>query len=118
MIGEAAIEHTPAGRDLKLDAGVAFDLTARRVQTGYVTRRDSTKAHGIRTVATADYRVTVRNATDSSTTVDVVEERAGEWAVISSSIPAEKLSSTRTRFRVKVPSRGEAAVTYRLRIVW
>jgi hypothetical protein len=118
MIGEAAIEHTPAGRDLKLDAGVAFDLTARRIQTGYVTRRDSTKAYGIRTVATADYRVTVRNGTDSSATVDVVEERAGEWTVISSSVPAEKLSSTRTRFRVKVPSRGEAAVTYRLRIVW
>jgi hypothetical protein len=33
-------------------------------------------------------------------------------------VPAEKLSSTRTRFRLKVPPRGEAAVTYRLRIVW
>jgi hypothetical protein len=118
LVGEAALDHTPAGRDLRLDAGIAFDLTARRVQTGYVTRRDSTKAHGVRTIATADYRVTVRNATDSVATVDVIEERAGEWAVLSSSVPAEKLSSTRTRFRVKVPARGEAAVTYRLRIVW
>jgi hypothetical protein len=118
LVGEAALEHTPAGRDLRLDAGVAFDLTARRVQTSYVTRRDSTKAHGVRTVATADYRVTVRNATDSVATVDVIEERGGEWAVLSSSVAAEKLSSTRTRFRVKVPARGEAAVTYRLRIVW
>lgn len=118
LVGEASIDHTPAGRDLRLDAGVAFDLTARRIQTAYVTRRDSTEAHGVRTVATADYRVTVRNATDSVATVDVIEERAGEWAVLSSSVPAEKLSSTRTRFRVKVPARGEAAVTYRLRIVW
>jgi hypothetical protein len=118
LVGEASLDHTPAGRDLRLDAGVAFDLTARRVQTGYVTRRDSTKAHGVRTVATADYRVTVRNATDSVATVDVTEERSGEWAVLSSSVPAEKLSSTRTRFRVKVPARGEVAVTYRLRIVW
>jgi hypothetical protein len=118
LVGEAALDHTPAGRDLRLDAGVAFDLTARRFQTGYVTRRDSTKAHGVRTIATADYRVTVRNATDSVATVDVIEERGGEWAVLSSSVPAEKLSSTRTRFRVKVPARGEAAVTYRLRIVW
>jgi len=118
LVGEASLEHTPAGRDLRLDAGVAFDLTARRIQTSYVTRRDSTKAHGIRTVATADYRVTVRNATDSTATVDVIEERAGEWAVLSSSVPAEKLSSTRTRFRGKVPARGEAAVTYRLRVVW
>jgi hypothetical protein len=118
LVGEAALDHTPAGRDLRLDAGIAFDLTARRVQTSYVTRRDSTKAHGVRTVATADYRVTVRNATDSVATVDVIEERAGEWAVLSSSVPAEKLSSTRTRFRLKVPARGEAAVTYRIRIVW
>jgi hypothetical protein len=118
LVGEASMEHTPAGRDLRLAAGIAFDLTARRVQTGYVTRRDSTAAQSIRTVATADYRVTVRNATDSATTVDVIEERAGEWSVVKSSVPAEKLSTVRTRFRVKVPARGEAEVTYRLRIVW
>ncbi len=118
LVGEASMEHTPAGRDLRLAAGVAFDLTARRVQTGYVTRRDSTAEYGVRTVATADYRVTVRNATDSATTVDVIEERAGEWSVVKSSVPAEKLSTVRTRFRVKVPARGEAEVTYRLRIVW
>jgi hypothetical protein len=118
LVGEASMEHTPAGRDLRLAAGVAFDLTARRVQTGYVTRRDSTAEYGVRTVATADYRITVRNATDSATTVDVIEERAGEWSVVKSSVPAEKLSTVRTRFRVKVPARGEAEVTYRLRIVW
>ena len=118
LVGEASMEHTPAGRDLRLAAGVAFDLTARRVQTGYVTRRDSTAEYGVRTVATADYRVTVRNATDSTTTVDVIEERAGEWSVVRSSVPAEKVSTVRTRFRVKVPARGEAEVTYRLRIVW
>jgi hypothetical protein len=118
LVGEALMEHTPAGRDLRLAAGIAFDLTARRVQTGYVTRRDSTAAEGVRTVATADYRVTVRNATDSAATVDVIEERAGEWSVVKSSVPAEKLSTVRTRFRVKVPARDEAEVTYRLRIVW
>jgi len=118
LVGEASMEHTPAGRDLRLAAGIAFDLTARRVQTGYTTRRDSTAEHGVRTVATADYRVTVRNATDSAATVDVIEERAGEWSVVKSSVPAEKLSTVRTRFRVKVPARDDAEVTYRLRIVW
>ncbi len=118
LVGEASMEHTAPGRDLRLAAGIAFDLTARRVQTGYVTRRDSTAAQGVRTLATADYRVTVRNATDSVATVDVIEERAGEWSVVKSSVPAEKLSTVRTRFRVKAPARGEAEVTYRLRIVW
>jgi len=98
--------------------GIPFDFTAKRVQTTYVTRRDSSKAGGVRTVATADYRVTIANATDSTATVDVLEERGGEWSVLSSSVPAEKLSSTRTRFRAKVPARSEAAITYRVRIVW
>jgi hypothetical protein len=117
LVGEAAMDHTPAGEDVRLSAGTAFDLTARRVQTTYSTRRDSTKA-GWRTLATADYKVTVRNATDSVVTVDVREERSGEWSVLQSSVPPEKISSTITRFRVKVPASGEATVTYRLRVVW
>jgi hypothetical protein len=117
LVGEAGLDHTPAGEDLRLVAGNAFDLSARRVQTTYVTRRDSSKA-GWRTLATADYRVTLRNAGDSAATIDVEEERGGEWSIVSSSVPAEKLSSTRTRFRVRVPPRGEATLTYRVRVVW
>lgn len=117
LVGEAFMDHTPAGEDVRLSAGTAFDLTARRVQTSYTTRRDSTRA-GWHTVANADYRVTVRNATDSATTVSVQEERSGEWSVLKSSVPAEKVSSTIARFRVKVPARGEAVLTYRVRVVW
>ncbi|HET7602534.1 MAG TPA: hypothetical protein VFK36_05915 [Gemmatimonadales bacterium] len=117
LVGEAAVDHTPAGEDLRLDAGTAFDLTAKRVQTSYATRRDSTQGTW-RTTATADYRVTLTNATDSAVTVVVEERRGGEWAIVSSSVPAQKISSTATRFSVKVPARGEAALTYRVRAVW
>ncbi len=118
LVGEASIDHTPAGNDLRLNAGNAFDITAKRIQTSYQTRRDSTKVGGVHTVATADYRVTLKNATDSAVTVVVQEERAGEWSVVSSSVAAEKVSSTITRFRVRVPARGEAAVTYKIRVIW
>jgi hypothetical protein len=117
LVGEATMDHTPAGEDLRLSAGNAFDLKARRVQTTYVTRRDSSKA-GWRTLATADYRVNLTNAGDSAVTVEVREERAGEWSVLSSSVAAEKVSSTVTRFRVRVPPRGQAVLTYRIRAVW
>ena len=80
-------------------------------------RVPSRRAH-INGVSVSETSIEIRTATDSVSTVDVIEERAGEWAVVSSSVPAEKLSSTRTRFRTKVPARGEAAVTYRLRIIW
>ena len=118
LVGEASLNHTPAGSDMKLDAGTAFDITAKRLQMNYATRRDSTKARGVHTVATADYRVTLKNATDSVVTVDVEEERAGEWSVVSSSVPVEKVSSTISRFRVRVPARGEAVLTYRIRVIW
>jgi hypothetical protein len=113
LVGEAAGRHTPAGQDLRLPAGSAFDLTARRVQTEYATRRDS-----LRTRATAGYRITVTNAKDTVVTVDVLEERRGEWRVLSSSVPADQLSATQTRFRLRVPARGEAEVTYRVQVIW
>ncbi len=118
LVGEAAVKHTAPGHDLELTAGNAFDLSAQRVQTTYTTRRDSTPGNGWRTIATADYRVTLRNETDSAVTIDVLEERAGEWSVLSSSVPAEKVSSTITRFRVAVPARGQSVLTYRIRAVW
>jgi hypothetical protein len=88
------------------------------VQTSYVTRRDSLPRGVWRTTATAGYSVTIKNATDADATIDVLEERGGEWSVLSSSVPAEKLSSTRTRFRVRVPARGETALAYKVRVIW
>jgi len=118
LVGEDGIGHTAAGEDIRVSAGTAFDLTARRIQTAYATKRDSTRTGGWRTVATADYRVTLANATDSAVTIEVREERGGEWSVLSSSVPAEKVSATLVRFRVAVPPRGEKALTYRIRAVW
>lgn len=117
LTGEARIDHTPAGEDLAIRAGSAFDLTARRVQTSYTTERDSTRGRW-RTSATADYTVTLTNAKDEAVTVIVEERRGGEWTVLSSSVPAEKVSSSVTRFRVEVPARGEATLTYRIRARW
>lgn len=113
LVGESSLGHTAAGQDLRLSAGTAFDLTARRTQTAYQTQRE-----GQQTIATASYTVTVANAKDSAATVDVLEERRGEWSVLQSSVPAERVSSTITRFRLRLPPKGEATVTYRVRVVW
>ena len=117
LVGEAAVKHTPAGQNLELKAGNAFDLTARRKQTEFTTERDSSAA-GVRIRATAAYEVALTNARDSAVTVAVYEQRGGEWTVLASSVPAEKVSATTTRFRVAVPARGAATLTYRIRAVW
>ena len=114
LIGESSLDHTAAGQPLELDAGTAFDLTAKRTQTTYASSRDKNG----RTTATADYSVALANATDSAATVDVYEERGGEWSVLQSSIPSERVSSTRVRFRVVVPAKGAAELTYRIKASW
>jgi hypothetical protein len=118
LIGEASTDHSPAGEDLRLAAGTAFDLTAKRIQKAFSTRRDSLPGNHWRTIATADYSVTITNAGDEAATVEVLEERGGEWSVVTSSIKPEKRSSTRTVFKVPVPAKGKATLTYRVRVVW
>ena len=113
LIGVANENHTAAGEELRLESGRAFDLTARRVETEYSQVRE-----GRRTTATASYRVTVANAGKTAATVDVLEQRAGDWSVVSSSVPAEKLSSTITRFRLQVPAGGDATLSYQVQVRW
>jgi hypothetical protein len=113
LIGEANLRHTAAGSDVTVSAGRAFDITAKRVQTSYTTVK-----RGRYTYATADYEVRLSNATDQDVTVDVLEERFGEWSVLESSVPADKLSSTVTRFLVPVPAEGNAVLTYQVRVRW
>ncbi|HKA57811.1 MAG TPA: hypothetical protein VKD28_04295 [Gemmatimonadales bacterium] len=118
LIGETANDHTAPGRDLRLQSGDAFDITAERVQTDYnqeqlpAPRRDLAP----RQRATASYRVTIANAKSTAVTVEVREARFGTWKIVESSLPAEKLSSTEVRFRVQAPAGGEATLTYTVQI--
>jgi hypothetical protein len=118
LIGEAAIDHTPAGKDVRVQSGDAFDVTAERVQTDYNLEQLPATRKGLppRQRVTASYRVTLTNAKPDSVTVDVRETHFGTWQVTESSVPAEKLSSSETRFRVRVPANGTATLTYTVQV--
>lgn len=114
LVGEAAGAHTPPGRDLRVQSGDAFDVTAERVQTDYTQEQLPPVRRGLqpRQRFTTSYRVTISNAKPAPVTVDVRETRAGTWVVVTSSVPSEKLSAMEVRFRVAVPAKGEATLTY------
>jgi hypothetical protein len=119
LVGQGNINHTAPGAEMLVNAGSAFDITAKRVQTDYSTSRTGgVNGAATRTVAMASYRVTLQNAKDSAVVVEVREDRAGEWSVVESSVPADKRSSTRVVFPVTIPARGTAVLTYRVRVVW
>src|SRR5207244_6478930 len=114
LVGEARTTHTAPGRDLRVQSGDAFDVTAERVQTDYGQEQLPPPQRGVpgRQRITASYRVTLTNAKPAAVTVDVREARYGAWKVVESSVPAEKVSATEVRFRVTVPANGDATLTY------
>jgi len=115
LVGTGGIGHTAPGEQVEVSTGLAFDVSARRTQTEYTTVRTDKPS---RTTATVGYRVEVKNAKDTAVTVEVREDRGGEWSVISSSVPAVRKSSSRTVFSLRVPPTGETTLTYRVRVVW
>jgi len=118
LVGEASIGHTPAGKDLRVQSGDAFDVTAERVQTDYAQEQLPPVRRGApsRQRVTASFRVTLTNAKAAAVSVDVRETHFGEWRVMDSSIPAEKLSSSEYRFKVSVAAGGTATLTYTVQI--
>lgn len=115
LVGQGGIGHTGPGELFEVSTGTAFDVTARRTQTEFTTNR---LANPTRTVANIAYSVTITNAKDSAVTVEVREDRGGEWSVVTSSVPAVRRSASRVVFPVNVPAKGSATLTYRLRVVW
>jgi hypothetical protein len=120
MIGEAGVGHTAAGEELRINAGSAFDLVAKRIQTDYQTGQEPIPGapRRTRTFVNAAYADTLRNQGATEAVIDVMVERGGEWRIVESSIPAERLSNSKYRFRVRVPARSEALLTYRIRSSW
>jgi len=114
LVGEARSDHTAPGRDLRVQSGNAFDVTAERVQTDYGQEQIPPPKRGMpaRQRVTASFKVTIANAKAEAVTVDVREARFGVWRVVESSVPAEKLSATEVRFRVSIPASGDATLTY------
>jgi len=69
-------------------------------------------------VSESSWEISLRNHKDADSVVEVMEPVGGDWEIISSSHRAEQLDAHTFKFTVDVPGRGEAKVTYRVRVRW
>lgn len=95
LAGEDVIAHTPRDETARVRLGSAFDVVATRRRVEWTRIDDRTNE-----------------------TVRVIESVPGDWRLVRSSLPGQKVDATTLRFEVPVPAGGESTLTYRVRSRW
>jgi hypothetical protein len=108
--GEDTIGHTPKDETLRIYVGNAFDVVCERKQTDYK------KLWG--NVYEMEYQITLRNHKDGPVSVEVREPVGGDWEVVNSNFPWNKLDSSTVGFQIPVEKDGAATLDYRVRVKW
>lgn len=113
FLGESQLDHTPAGAEVRLEVGTAFDLGATRENTEFRVDRAG------RTI-TESFAITLTNAKQTEASVRVVEpmSRWSDWEIVDSSLPSQRKDARHAEFAVRVPAGGETRLTYTVRYRW
>ena len=108
FIGEDRVAHTPAGSDIVITTGEAFDVT---VQPRLVSSASAPKPAYYRWRTRFEMEYTVRNARPEATTVEVRQHGLGRNTELSGqSIEGEVQDAGAVVWRVPVPANGETVL--------
>jgi hypothetical protein len=107
FIGEDWIDHTPKDERVRIKLGNAFDVVGERTQKDWRRVRDN--------VYEIEWEIALRNHKKDDQTVTVIEPIPGDWQVLSSSHPHEKIEAHTLKYDVQVPKEGAVKITYRVR---
>lgn len=113
FLGESRLAHTPDGAEIRLEVGKAFDLGAKRENTGFRVDRAGR-------AATESFAITLSNAKQAAVDIRVIETlpRWSDWEIVASSLPTTKKDARQAEFVVPVPAGGETRLTYTVRYRW
>ncbi|MDQ8028696.1 MAG: DUF4139 domain-containing protein [Brevundimonas sp.] len=109
FIGEDRVPHTPAGSDIVITTGQAFDVT---VQPRLVSSVAAPERGYYRDRTRYEMEYTVRNARPEAVTVEVRQGGLGRDARLSAqSLEGELIDARTAMWRVPVPANGEVKLT-------
>ena len=109
FVGEDAINHTAEGERVRLKVGQAFDVSGIRTQTDF-----RSEAGG--RIYESAYKLELNNAKAEPVVVTVAEAIPGDWQMLQESQRHAKVTSSLVEWKVPVPAKGKAELTYRVRI--
>jgi hypothetical protein len=110
FIGEDIIDHTPKDEKVKIKMGEAFDVVGER------TQRDWKKIAW--NLYETEWDVQIRNHKQEDVQVTIIEPVPGDWEVVKSSHPYDKIEGHTLQYIVSVPKDGKVTVNYRVRMRW
>ena len=113
FVGEDRIDHTPENEKVRLKLGDAFDVTADRKQTEF-RKLGGDSRYNYRFESA--YEIKLKNAKDEDVTVTVAEVVPGDWRMLQESHPHTKVSADTPLWKIKVPAKGEAVLSYRVEV--
>ncbi len=113
LLGEAALAHTAAGQKVRLDLGVAFDLTATRKTSDFRLADDRLSLS-----ETIEMTISNAKAQDASVRINEALARWQDWEILDASASWDKLNAQAIAFDVKVPAGKSATVRYTVRYRW
>ena len=100
LIGEDVIEHTPKDETIKLKIGKAFDVVAE-------TKTISEKEIG-KDITKKELEVKLKNRKDEAITVEAEYDfNGGDWDILKSSVPYEKIDAYKIKFKIEMPKNSE-----------
>ncbi|MDL1955790.1 MAG: hypothetical protein LWW95_01870 [Candidatus Desulfofervidus auxilii] len=108
FIGEDKIESIPIKEKIKLNMGIAFDITATRRQIIY--RRLTSNTYEI------GWEITFNNNKETPVEITVLEEVPGDWKVVNASAPYQKISAHELQFLITVPPGSKEKLNYLVRV--
>ena len=111
FVGENAIGHTPAGSELSIKTGEAFDVSSQ------ATLVADTKVS--KTRSRYEMRYVLRNAKDQPVTVELRQGGLGrDGEVKAESLKSRRIDARTLGWSVPVPANGETALTFTVETGW
>jgi len=109
FVGEDEINHTAEGEQVRLKVGQAFDVSGIRTQTDF-------RSEVSYSLYESAYKVELNNAKAEPVVVTIAEAIPGDWQMLQESQRHTKVTAGLVEWKVPVPAKGKAELTFRVRV--
>lgn len=107
FLGESFLKDIAEEEKFSIIQGKAFDIKGERK---IMESKEYTEAKNI--VRERKIQISIRNSKEEKVKVEVREYLEGDWQIISSSLPYEKIDANRVKFTIEIEPKKEVTLNY------